>query len=107
MVRLDDDGQRITLDLHGAAVGRAVEIAEATIVEAARHGRQTVRIVHGASTAERGEGRTIRSALREAVEAGDFDRHVTTYVFDDGSMLLGLAPSPRPVGTRIRLVDVW
>ena len=107
MPRLDDDGSRITLDLHGVDVDRAVEMAGAAIIEAARHGRTSLRIVHGASTAERGHERTIRGELRDAVQHGDFDRHVTTHLFDDGSMLLGLAPSPRPADGRVRLGDVW
>lgn len=107
MPRLDDDGHRIVLDLHGTDIAQALDVAEATIIEAARRGRTSLRIVHGASTAERGHDRTIRSELRDAVGHGDFDRHVTSHILDDTSMLLGLAPSPRPAPGRIRLADVW
>ena len=107
MPRLDDDGQRIHLDLHGVAAARALGLTEAAIIEAARHGRNSLRIIHGASTAERGAARTIRSTLRDAVESGVFERHVTSHLFDDTSMLLGLAPSPQPARGRVRLADVW
>ena len=107
MPRLEDDGQRVTLDLHGVTVDRALDIALATAIEAARRGRSTLRVVHGASSCERGAEQTIRSELRDAVEAGEFSRHVTTHVYDDGAILLGLAPAPRPVPGRIHLADVW
>ena len=51
--RVDDDGQTVTLDLHGAPVDEAVRLARRLVREAARRGRRTVKIVHGQSTSNR------------------------------------------------------
>ena len=105
--RLEDDGHTITLDLHGARVAEAEQLAEAVVIEAARRGRATVRLIHGASTSERGDGRrTIKSAIHEMLDDGEFHRHVASVVRADGHVLLGIAPAPRPIAGRIRIRDL-
>lgn len=103
---LSDDGHVVTLDLHGARVDEAVRLVDALIVEAARHGRPTVKVIHGASTDEHGDRRTIRSELRRHLEAGAYDQHVASSYLEDGSMTLGLAPAPFPAGGTLRLADL-
>ena len=106
--RLDDDGQSVTLDLHGATVHEALRLTDALIVEAARHGRSTVRLIHGSSTTgPDGGDRTIKTALHRALEDGQFSRHVTTSFKGESTLLLGLAPSPSPVRSRLRLSDLY
>ena len=107
MIRIEDDGQRVIVDLHGVSVERALEVADAAVIEAARRGRSTVRFIHGASTYERGADHTIRGELEHAVDDGRFERHVTSVVEEDTSMLFGLAPAPRPVPGRIHMSDIW
>ncbi|MGB3544294.1 Smr/MutS family protein [Rubrivirga sp.] len=103
---LDDDGTTVTLDLHGATVDDALRLTDAAIVEAARHGRTTIRVIHGASTTDAGAHRTIKTALLDALEDGEYDRHVTTDVRMEGMMILGLAPAPSPARDRMRLSDL-
>ncbi len=106
--RLDDDGQSVTLDLHGARVDEAVRLAGAVVVEAARHGRTTVRLIHGGSTTGTlGVDRTIKTELHRALEAGDFDQHVTSSMKQEDVLLLGLAPSPSPVRGPLRLSNLY
>lgn len=108
MPRLDDDGQTVTLDLHGARVDEAERLAAAAVVEAARRGRRTLRLVHGHSTTgRRGEERTIKTALHAMLDRGLFRGHVTQSVRGEGHVLLGLAPAPTPAAGRLRLVDLW
>ena len=103
--RLDDDGQTVTLDLHGATVAEALDLTDALLAEAARRGRATVRLVHGASTTDAGVHRTIKTALHDALDDGDFDRWVASSFKTDGALVLGLAPaSPHP--GRLRLADL-
>ena len=105
--RLDDDGQTLTLDLHGARVDDAERLAAATVIEAARHGRQSVRIIHGSSTTDRdGGNRTIKTALYALLDSGGLSRHVASAFRDEGRVLLAIAPAPRPVPGRIRWQDV-
>lgn len=104
--RLDDDGQSVTLDLHGATVDDALDLAYAVVVEAARRGRSTVRLVHGASTTDAGGARTIKLALHDALDDGAYDRHVTSEFKMDGQLVLGLAPAPSPQDGRLRLSDL-
>ena len=103
--RLDDDGQTVTLDLHGARVDDALDLVDALVVQAARHGRTTARVVHGASTTAEG-ARTIKSALHEALDAGDFTPPVTSDFRQDGAVLLGIAPDGPPRPGRLSLRDL-
>ena len=104
--RLDDDGRSLTLDLHGARVDEARDLAHAAVVQAARHGRATVRLVHGLSTTERGNARTIKTALLDDYQDGAFDRHVTGAVRMEGVLILSIAPAPSPRPGRLRLLDL-
>lgn len=104
--RLDDDGQALTLDLHGATVDEAMRLAEAVTLQAARYGRATVRLIHGSSTTGAGV-RTIKRALYDALDHGEFDRHVTTSFRDEDVLRLAIAPSPSPINGRVRLADLY
>ncbi|MEM1117702.1 MAG: Smr/MutS family protein [Bacteroidota bacterium] len=103
---LSDDGQTVTLDLHGAHVDEAIRLVEAVVVQAARYGRPTLKIVHGTSTADLGHRRTIKDELRDRLDTGEYDRHVTSSYLTDGAMTLGLAPAPRPIQGHLRLSDL-
>ena len=104
--RLNDDGQAVTLDLHGVRVEEAARLSQALVVEAARRGRSTVRLIHGTSTYDAGGERTIKGALREALAHGDYDRHVSSSFTADGMLVLGLSPAPRPQPGRLTLRDL-
>lgn len=108
MPRLDDDGQTVTLDLHGARVAEAEALARATVREAARRGRRTLRIVHGTSTTDpTGGSRTIKTAIHDALDAGDWGPDVASSLRAEGHVLVGLSPALRPAPGRLRLADVW
>ncbi len=108
MPRLDDDGRAVTLDLHGARVADAERLAHAVANAAARHGRSTLRIVHGHSTTDAfGEARTIKTALLDGLDRGDFVPAVVSALRSEGSVLLGLAPASRPAPGRLRLSDFF
>ncbi len=107
MPALSDDGQRVTLDLHGCTVDEALDLAERTLRAAQRRGRQRVRLVHGASTSDaRARNRTIKHALYDALDHGTLAHDTTSAWRAEGHLLLSLdvtAPSdPRP----LRLRDV-
>ena len=102
---LVDDGRAVTLDLHGARVDEALDLVDALVAEAARRGRTTVRVVHGASTSGTRE-RTIKSAVHDALDAGDFAPHVTSAFRQEGAVLLGLAPAAAPLPGRLTLADL-
>ena len=104
--RLDDDGQSVTLDLHGVRVAEAVRLAGALVVEAARRGRSTVRLIHGTSTYDAGDERTIKGALLDALDEGDYDRHVSSSYATDGALVLGISGAPHPRSGRLTLRDL-
>ena len=104
--RLDDDGQTVTLDLHGARVAQALDLALAAAERASERGRRTLRLVHGLSTSEAGAGRTIRAGLYDAWDAGDFDRWAVDAVRMEGVLVLSLDPAPSPLAGRLRLADL-
>jgi hypothetical protein len=106
--RLDDDGQTLTLDLHGATVDEALRTIDAAIIQAARYGRASVRVVHGLSTSEVDSDRiTIMRAFHDELAEGVYNTHVTSSVRLEGSTLLGIAPSPSPIAGRVRLADLY
>ena len=101
---LFDDGTTVTLDLHGASIPEALRLAEAAVIESARHGRSSLRVVHGASTTDPlGATRTIKTELHDALDRGAWAPHVTSQYRAEGLVLLGLAPAPNPARGRIRL----
>lgn len=94
---LHDDGWTVTLDLHGATVDEALRLTEAAVIESARRGRTSLRVVHGSSTTDPlGGTRTIKSELYAALDAGGWSSHVTSVYRGEGLALLGLAPAPNP-----------
>lgn len=105
--RLHDDGQTVTLDLHGLRVDEAAALARRTVEEAARRGRGTVRLVHGSSTsAASRHRRTIKHVLAELVERGDLPGVTSAFATGD-ALLLSLSHSADADGARIQLRDVW
>lgn len=104
---LHDDGTTVTLDLHGATVDEAIDLARLTVREAARRGRRSVRLIHGASTSRRlAPNRTIKHALHDLLDNDGFDVAFTGSWRDDVAVTLALdlttAADPRP----LRLRDV-
>lgn len=104
--RLDDDGYAVTLDLHGARVAEALDLAEDVITAAARAGRSTVRVVHGHSTSD-GDRQTIKTELLAEIDRGTFAPHVASALRAEGHVLLGLGASAHRSPTRLRLADFW
>ncbi len=105
--RVDDDGQTVTLDLHGASVDEAVDLARRCVREAARRGRHTVKIVHGHSTSSRlYANRTIKTALYDLLDRGVFANAVTHAWRADGHLLLSLDVTATADATPIRLLDI-
>jgi len=96
------------LDLHGARVTDAEDLAEAVVIEASRRGRSTVRLVHGISTTEHNvDDWTIKTALHAMLDEGVFALYTTSAFRADGHLLLGIAPAPQPAAGRVTLRDIW
>lgn len=100
--RLDDDGQTVTLDLHGAPVEEALSLARRVVTEAARRGRRNVRLIHGRSARE--GRRTIREGLYDALDRGALPEAVSHWR-GEGFLLLALDAAPAasdPAPLRLR-----
>ena len=87
-------------------MAEALELAHAAAERAARHGRRTLRLVHGLSTTEAGAARTIKTELADAWDSGDFDAWAVDAVQLDGVLVLSLDPAPSPLAGRLRLADL-
>jgi DNA-nicking Smr family endonuclease len=104
--RLTDDGSTVTLDLHGASVEEALRLVRRTAALAARRGRTTLRVVHGASTSDpRARNRTIRHALHDLLDDGGLPEARSAFR-DEGHVLIGLGVPARRDPTPIRLQDL-
>jgi DNA-nicking Smr family endonuclease len=102
--RLDDDGQAVTLDLHGATVAEATALALRALHLAKARGRASITFVHGSSTSYDPARRTIKRALHDLVDDG---RLVGTQARRERNRLvLALDLTARRNPRRIRLRDV-
>lgn len=105
--KLEDDGHTVSLDLHGATVSEALRLVRATVREAARRGRNRVRVLHGSSTSSvLYRNRTIRHALHDLLDEGALDAHVTSAWRADDHLLISLDATAASDPTRLTLRDV-
>lgn len=108
MPSLQDDGQTVTLDLHGSTVDEAIRLTQATLREATRRGRSRVTLIHGTSTSDpRYRNRTIKHELYALLERGGLEAAVTSTWRGEGRLVLSLDVGPSQDATPIRLMDVW
>lgn len=108
MPSLQDDGQAVTLDLHGATVDEAIRLSQATLHEATRRGRTQVTLIHGTSTSDpRYRNRTIKHELYSLLENDQLAGAVTSAWRGEGHLILSLDVSANRNATPIRLIDVW
>lgn len=104
---LDDDGQSVTLDLHGATVDEAMRLSEALVREACRRGRSQVRLIHGSSTSSAAfRNRTIKHALEEAVARGRFAPDVVDALHRENVLTLSLGVSAERDTASISMLDL-
>lgn len=105
MPRLDDDGQTVTLDLHGATVDEALRLAERTVQRAAARGRAQVRLIHGHSTSRRDyANRTIKHALHDWFDTAPGS--APNILRKEGEAVISLDLSLRSDPRRLTLRDV-
>lgn len=102
---LTDSGAAVTLDLHGARVAEAERLMLRAARLAAERGRRTLAVVHGASTSRPGAP-TIRSALFDMLDDGEFDGWVVGEVRGDGRTLLSLDARGAPDPARLSILDL-
>lgn len=103
---LSDDGQTVTLDLHGATVTDAVDLAVRVVREAARRGRSSVKLIHGTSTSETAYGnRSIKNELHDLLDQGSFGEAITSDWRADTYLLLSLNLGASTNSTPMRLLD--
>lgn len=104
---LNDDGQTVTLDLHGATVDEALRLTEAVIAEAARRGRSQVRVIHGSSTSSSlYRNQTIKHALSEAVASGRFQAHIVDALQLENTLTFSLSISEQHDRRPLSMLEV-
>jgi hypothetical protein len=78
--QLNDQGQTVELDLHGATVAEAARLIRSTLRVAHERGRRVVRVIHGRSTSDTaGSRRTIKNDFHRRLADGEWDHIVTGY----------------------------
>jgi DNA-nicking Smr family endonuclease len=105
--RLHDDGQVVTLDLHGARRDEAVRLVTRLVPLAARRGRAQVKLIHGHSTSQ-APYRTdsIRHDLYNLLDSRPLSAYVRQQWRQEGYLLLALDLTARPDPTPIQLRDL-
>ncbi len=105
MPRLTDDGQTVTLDLHGARVDEALQMARRALSLSAQRGRKRVDLVHGGSTTD-GVTHTIKSELYGWIDGPQSPRAVKSEQRTYAVLSLHLDLTTRAHPARLRLNDV-
>lgn len=103
--QLDDDGNVVTLDLHGATVEEAIDLTYRTLRLAKDRGRTRLKLIHGSSTTV-GNRRTIKSALHDLLDRGKLGSHATNIIRSQNSLVLALDLTANTDPTPIQLRDV-
>lgn len=89
--QLNDQGQTVELDLHGATVTEAIRLIRDTLRVAHDRGRRVVRVIHGESTSDgTRRRRTIKNDFHRRLERGEWDHVITGYQTRYGSTTLHL-----------------
>jgi hypothetical protein len=103
---LDDDGRVVTLDLHGATVAEALDLTYRTLRLAEDRGRSRLRLIHGSSTTQAGDERTIKTALHDRLDRGDLGAHATNVIRQRDTLVLALDVTATGDPTPIQLHEV-
>ncbi len=94
--RLVDDGHRPELDVHGCTVDDAIALIRALIVKAVDRGRDSIRIIHGASTSGPNQAcRTIKRALHELLDSRKLPLHIASSLRAHAYTIVALRSSSR------------
>lgn len=103
--QLEDDGSKVTLDLHGLSVDEAIDLVYSTLRLAEDRGRNRLKVIHGSSTTQTGR-RTIKSELHNLLDQGGLASHATTVVRsrDTLTFVLDLTATSNP--SPIKMQDV-
>lgn len=105
--QVQDHGQTVVLDLHGATIDEAIQLIRGTLRLAHQRGRGTVRVIHGASTSDHGgRKRTIKNAFQQRLKRGEWDHLITGYNTRHGSTTLYLKLGHNVDHRTIRLDDI-
>lgn len=104
--QLDDDGRVVTLDLHGATVEEAIDLTYRTLRLAEERGRTRLRLIHGSSTTQAGERRTIKNALYDLLDRGELGAHATNVIRQRNTLVLALDVTATGGGIPIQLHEV-
>lgn len=104
--QLHDDGRVVTLDLHGATVEDAIDLTYRTLRMAEDRGRSRLRLIHGSSTTQAGQRRTIKRALYDLLDQGKLGAHATNVIRQRDTLVLALDVTASGGGPRIQLHEV-
>ena len=105
--QLDDDGTIVTLDLHGLSVDEAVDVTYSTLRLAEDRGRNRLKVIHGSSTTQGPQSRTIKSALHDLLDRGGLASHATDVIRSRDTLTVVLDLTARSDPTSIQLQEVW
>lgn len=107
MPAIQDDGERVTLDLHGARVDEAVQLAHKVLRLATTYGRTSLKLIHGSSTTQADTGReTIKTALAAALNSGVWRIDASKVFRSTDYMILSLPLGNPRNGRRISMLDL-
>ena len=107
MIRLDDDGTTVTLDLHGLTIDEALAVTRRTLDLAEARGRATLKVIHGHSTTGMTGQKTIKTALYDALDQGFLQGYQSNHHRQQGALILALGIGKTEAADRIRPTEVW
>lgn len=103
---LEDDGTTVTLDLHGLSVDEAIDLTYSTLRLAEDRGRNRLKVIHGSSTTQGTQRRTIKRALHDLLDRGTLGSHTTDVMRSRDTLTLVFDLTAPSDPTRITLSEL-
>lgn len=105
--KINDSGQSVELDLHGAPVRQATYLVENLVRLAKKRGRSSIKIIYGTSTSvDDPYAETVKHAVLDMLDSGSFDNEVSNFYTSDGAVTISIGLDQKVDRTKITIFDI-
>ena len=105
---IQDDGELLTVDLHGFHLEKAESIVRKCVKEAYYRGRDRIKIIHGSSTSSlQFENSTIKFKVRTILQEQALQEMLNQVVQQDDCCIASLNPDFEIDRSKISSIDIY
>ncbi len=104
---LRDDGEIVSIDLHGLNIDDAISICKKGIAEAYYRGRDKIKLIHGSSTSSlQFVNSTIKYRLYDLLQESSVQKQTSFVLKYEDYCVIGLRPDFEIDRDRITILDI-